>query len=789
VFTNYLKIAFRNLWRNRFFSGLNILGLSLGLACSLLIILWVRSEKNIDAFHEHGDRLYRIYERQYHDGQVDAGFYTPGQLAAEMKKVIPEVECSSGFAWEDETTFQVGDKILKEKGNHADSDYFRMFSYPLLRGTAQTALNTPLSIAISRKMAYDFFGSPEKAMGKTVRFESRKDLNVSAVFEDLGDDNSEKFDYLISWQAFLEDNKWAKEWGNNGPQTLLMLRKDADPLATEAKIRKFLVPYNKEMDAKFWIELGMQKFGETYLHSNFKNGRITGGRIEYVRLFSIIAIFILLIACVNFMNLTTARSVRRAKEIGIRKVSGAIRPVLIRQFLGEALLITAIAVIFSLILVLAFLPAFRQMTDKDISIPWTWPQFWLGLMLITGVTGFVAGSYPALFLSSFQPIKVLKGSMKFSTGATWFRKGLVVFQFTLSIILIIGTIIVSRQINFVQGMNLGYDRENLVYIPLEGDLRDKFDLFKSECSRIPGVRQMTRISANPTNVGSSTGGVQWEGKDPNSAPQFTTASVGYDFIRTMNIQLVAGRDYSHDFATDSVGYLLNESALRLIGFQDPVGKPLTFWEHHGTIIGVMKDFHFQSLHEPIKPLILRLAQSNDNSNMLVRVDAARTRQALDGLAGISKKLNPNFPFAYKFVDEEYQKLYASEAVVRELSRWFAGLGIFICCLGLLGLAMFTAEQRKREISIRKVLGAGSASLFTLLSRDFVILVLLAFVIATPLAWWAMNSWLQNFYYRTPVSWWIFAVAGIMAILIALFTVSLQAVRAVMTNPTKSLRSE
>jgi putative ABC transport system permease protein len=494
-------------------------------------------------------------------------------------------------------------------------------------------------------------------------------------------------------------------------------------------------------------------------------------------------------SCVNFMNLTTARSVRRAKEIGIRKVSGAIRPVLIRQFLGEAMFITTIAVCLSVIMVMIFLPAFRQMTDKEISIPWASPQFWLGLILITVVTGFVAGSYPALFLSSFQPIKVLKGLTRFGAGATWFRKGLVVFQFTLSIILIIGTIIVSRQIDYMQGMNLGYDRENLVFIPLEGDLKDKFELFKTESTQIPGVRQMTQMTENPTNLGSTTGGVQWEGKDPNSAPQFKTAAVGYDFMKTMNIRLVNGRDYSRDFATDSVGYLLNESAISVMGFKDPVGKPITFWGHHGMIIGIMKDFHFQSLHEPVKPLILRLAEPGAEASALVRVDASKTREALVGLAGICKKLNPSFPFTYKFADDEYRKLYNSETVVHKLSSWFAGLGIFICCLGLLGLAMFTAEQRKREISIRKILGAGTASLFALLSRDFVLLVLVAFLIATPLAWWAMNSWLQNFYYRTPVGWWVFAVAGILAILIALFTVSLQAVKAIMANPTKSLRSE
>ena len=785
---NYLKVAIRNLRKNKVFSTINILGLSLGLACSLLIMLWVQHERSIDGFHKNSAQLFRIYERQYHDNQIDAGFYTPGLLPETVKKTIPEIEFSSGYAWQNNTTFQVGDKIIKEKGTHASEDYFKMFSFALIEGNAQTALNSLENIAISRKFANDLFGSPAKAIGQTVRMDNRKDLKVTAVYENMGDNSMEKVDYLASWQLFLEDNQWAKGWGNNGPQTLIMLRKDADPVKVEAKLTKFLVAYNKEMDKNFYIELGMQRFDQTYLHSNFKNGKITGGRIEYVRLFSIVAMFILLIACINFMNLTTARSLKRAKEIGVRKVVGAIRPILIRQFIGEALLTSFLAILVAMIIVVLVLPGFNLLTSKQIELPISNPLFWGALILITIITGLLSGSYPALFLSSFQPIKVLKGGMKFSSKATWFRKGLVVFQFTLSIILIISTIIVSNQITYMQKFNLGYDRENLVYIPLEGDLTKNFELLKQEALKVPGIKLVSRMTQSPTDLSNGTGGVEWEGKDPSSAPQFVQASVGYDYVKTMNLKVLAGRDFSREILTDSVGYIINEAALNIMKFKEPVGHPIKFWGHNGKVIGVLKDFHFQSLHTPVLPLILRM-DTDVWGVALVRIEGAQTKEALAGLEKICKQLNPKFPFNYQFSDDEYQKLYTSEMVVGKLSRYFAGLAIFICCLGLLGLAMFTAEQRIKEIGIRKVLGASVSSLFTLVSKDFLFLVFIAFLIAAPLGYWFMTNWLRDFAYRTPVGIWIFVFAGLMAVLITLVTVSFQALKAAMANPVRNLRSE
>ena len=786
---NFLKVALRNMWKQKGYSFLNIFGLAIGMTCSLLILLWVRDEKNMDNFHVNGSRLYSIYERQFYDGKIDAGFYTPGVLPEQMKKDLPEVELSSGFTWFEKTTWQVGDKIIKEQGRNAGADFFRMFSYPLLQGTPATALATPVSLAISHKMAGEFFGSPQAAIGQAIRFQNKKEFKITAVFEDLPENASAKFDYLINWTSWLDDNTWAKEWGNNGPQTVIMLRKDADPVAFAKKITHYLDTYNKEQNKNFRINLDMQRYGDGYLHSNFVAGRIAGGRIEYVRLFTVVAIFILLIACINFMNLTTARSVRRAKEIGIRKVVGAVRPALIRQFIGEAVVLSCFSVILALGMVLLLLPIFNRITEKSIAFPFGVSSFWLSLLALTLVTGIVSGSYPALFLSAFRPIRVLKGTLKFSPGAAWFRKGLVVFQFVLSIILIIGTIVVSGQVDYVQSVDLGYSRENLVYIPLEGDLLPKYKTFREQALQFPGITGVTRAGEDPTQLDNGTGGVDWDGKDPNNMIMFTNVPVGYNFVQTMKLKLMAGREFSPEYATDTAGYILNQEALRRVGYKNPIGRNFTLWKKKGTIIGIVKDFHFNSLHEPIKPLIIRYGEDQNYGQAILRIQGSRMRQTLGRLEQLCHQLNPRFPFTYQFADDEYRDLYKSESIVHNLANCFAGLAIFVCCLGLLGLAMFTAEQRTKEFGIRKVLGAKVTTLFTLLSKDFIILVGIAFLVASPLAWWAMNEWLKNFAYHIALQWWVFLLAGLLALVIALITVSFQALKVAMANPVKSLRTE
>src|SRR6266542_1922886 len=801
MFKNYLKTAFRNLWRNKAFSAINIMGLALGLACSLLIMLWVNDEYRVDAFHENRAWLYSVYERQNHDGQWSAFHGTPAVMADEMKRVLPEVQYATNYSWNELATFEASNKIIKQSGTYAGADFFKMFSYHLLEGDATKALQTPSDIAISKKMADNFFGSPAEAIGKTIRYQNKRDFKITAVFDNVPQKSTAQFEYILNWQTFLEsyfkaldslfkDDSRSKEWTNSGPACYIMLREGTDAQAFEKKIVRFLDNYNKEQTPRDYIRLGIQRYGDIYLHSNFdENGNISGGRIQYVRLFSIVAIFILLIACINFMNLTTARSVKRAKEIGVRKVVGAMRSSLTRQFIGEALLVALLSVTVALGIVMLVLPQFNQLTGKHILMPFNSASFWLSIAALLFATGFISGSYPALYLSSFNPVRVLKGTLKFSSSALWFRKGLVVFQFMLSIILIIGTIVISQQVNYIQSVSLGYNRENLIYIPLEGDLPGKFEVFKTQALDMPGIKNITRMSQNLTQIVNKTGAVEWEGKDPNSGIEFTWSMVGYDFTKTLNAQIALGRDFSKDFTTDSVGYILNETALRITGYKDPIGKPFTFWQKKGTIIGVVKDFHFNSLHETINPLVLILNENMGWGRAMIRTEPGKTKEALASLEKVYKELNPKVPFTYKFSDEEYQKLYKSEQVVSQLANYFAFLAIFISCLGLLGLVMFTAEQRTKEFGIRKVLGASPVILFNLLSKEFLLLVLIAIIIASPVAWYFSNQWLQDFAYKINISWTVFVIAGLLAVLIALLTISFQAIKAAIANPVKSLRTE
>ena len=792
MFKNYFKTAWRNIVRNKAFSVINVMGLALGLTCSLLIMLWVQDERSVDTFHANGKYLYQVYERNYYDGKVDAGYSTQGLLADELKRVVPEIQYASGFEYAappgSQSTFEAGNKIAKMNGMFAGADFFSMFSYQLLQGKATTALSEPSGIAISERMAEYFFGSAEKATGKMIRFENKDELKVTAVFENIPANSSQQFDFLRSWSDFVKENDWVHNWGNTDPQTFVQLKPGADAAQVESKIKDFIYSY-KEKDKSFITELALQPYTEKYLHSTFKDGYIDGGRIEYVRLFSIIAVFILLIACINFMNLATARSAKRAKEVGIRKVVGALRSALIIQFVGEAVLITFFSIIIAIILAALLLPAFNGLTGKQLVLPFNEPIFWTIIVGLLVITGFVAGSYPALFLSSLKPVRVLKGSLKFSWREGFFRKALVVFQFTLSIFLIIGTIVVYRQVNYIQTKNLGYDRNNLVYIPIEGDLVKNYDLFKQEATANTAIVNVSKMRNSPTAIFHHTTSIEWPGKDPNLSVSFADGVVGYDFVKTMNLQLQSGRDFSKDFGTDSAGFLLNETAVKKIGFKNAVGKTITWGNHRGRVIGVLKDFHFNSMHEAIEPLIMRLDENWNWGTILVRIKAGKTKEAIADLQKICKELNPKFPFTYQFSDLEYAKLYTSEAVVSKLANIFAFLAIFISCLGLFGLATFTAEQRTKEIGVRKVLGASVPNIISLLSTIFLKPVILAFFIAFPVAWYVMSNWLRSYAYKIDIGWWMFALAGLLTVCIAMLTVSYQSIKAAVANPVKSLRTE
>jgi ABC-type antimicrobial peptide transport system permease subunit len=791
MFKNYFKTAWRNITRNKAFSVINILGLVLGLTCSLLIFLWIKDEFSVDAFHKNGKELYQVYERQTYDGKIDASYFTQGLLAQELKKQIPEIQYASAFDYAaapgTQNTFEAGDKINKMTGMFAGADFFSMFSFHLLQGSVKQALSEPSEIAISRKMADNFFGSPEKAIGKTIQFENKESLQVTAVFENVPVNSSLQFDFLRSWTDFIKQNSWVNNWGNTDPQTFIQLRKDTDVAKVEAKIKDFI--YNYQPKTKGLLtQLALQPFTQRYLYSNFKDGHIDGGRIEYVHLFSIIAIFILLIACINFMNLATARSSKRAKEVGIRKVVGAKRSSLIGQFIGESVLFTFISIVIALVLTSLLLPTFNNLTGKHLVLPIHQPFFYVIIVSLLLLTGLVAGSYPAFFLSSLNPVRVLKGKLQIGRANTFFRKGLVVIQFALSIIIIIATIVIYEQMKYVQAKNLGYNRENLIYMLIEGNLINKYDVFKQETKSNTAILNISKMEESPTGIEHHTNSISWPGKSPNLNVPFADVVVGYDFVKTMKLNLVAGRDFSKAF-NDSTHFLLNETAVEKIGLKDPIGKTITWGRHDGTIVGVIKDFHFNSLHTPIEPLIIRLDENWTWGTILVRIKAGQTKRALSDLEKICKDINPKFPFTYQFSDLQYAKLYKSEQVVSRLSNYFAFLAIFISCLGLFGLAMFTAEQRNKEIGIRKVLGASSKNIVALLSSNFLKPVFISLVIAFPVAWLVAQKWLQGFAYRIHISWWIFLISGIVAILIALITVSYQAIKAAIANPVKSLRTE
>jgi putative ABC transport system permease protein len=525
------------------------------------------------------------------------------------------------------------------------------------------------------------------------------------------------------------------------------------------------------------------------LHNVFKEGKIDGGRIEYVRLFTIVALFVLLIACINFMNLATARSVQRAKEVGVRKVIGAMRSVLIKQFIGEAILLTLLSAILALGIAACLFPTFNMLTGKQLHLPITNLNFWIGLLGLVIITGIVAGSYPALFLSSLKPVKVLKTGLKFSWGALLFRKALVVFQFALSMILIVGMIVIYQQVQYIQTKNLGYDRENLVYLPIEGDLSKNYELFKQRALQMPGVVNVSKMRNSPTVIEHHTSSISWPGKAPNLTVSFADVPVGYDFVKTMDLKLKDGRDFSTEYGADSTNFLINETALKKIGYTDPIGKPISWGSHTGKIIGVVKDFHFGSMHQPIEPFIARLDEKWSYGNILVRIQGGKTKEALTALEGLSKELNPKFPFSYSFSDDAYAYLYKSEQIVSKLSNYFALLAIFISCLGLFGLAAFSASQRTKEIGVRKVLGASVSNIISLLLNGFLKPVVIAIIIAIPVSQYFMQHWLNGFAYKIDLEWWVFALAGLVAIAIALLTVSYQAVRAALANPVKNLRTE
>lgn len=781
---NYLKMAFRSLWKYKGYATINILGLALGLSCALLIGLWIHRELTMNQFHEKVDRIYRLLENQdYSDGYVLTTAATPGPLAAALRQEIPEFEKVARITWGDEILMSVGEKSFKEEGYNVDEDFLNIFSYPLIHGTIKGCLSAPGQIVITEETATKYFGTTD-VVGKAIRVNDEKDYSISGVLKNIPESSMLQFNYLLPMGEYEKANDWLQSWNNNGILAYVLLREGADVNAVNAKIKDF-VNKNSEQEN---VALFQQSLTDQYLRTDFENGVYQGGgRIAYVRLFALIAVFIILIACINFMNLSTARSARRAREVGIRRVSGAVRGQLIGQFLGESLFLSFLAGIIALGIAKIALPAFNELYEAKMAIGFHQPELlgaWLAIILITGL---LAGSYPALFLSSFEPVKVLKGLVKTGKGSLWFRQGLVITQFAIATFLIVGTLVVYNQMTYLQNKSLGYHKENLLFVPVTGTLWDKYDVVKAELLKVGGVQSVSSSNGQIFSWGNNTSGVKWEGKQPDQSILFQTIPTGLDFLATIGAELKAGRDFSKEYPADTANYIINERAAELMGIKDPVGQWLDINGERGTIVGLAKNFYVNSFHSQIEPVIMMLRPWKNL--IYLRIDGSQTQETLSGIEQVLKRNNPAYPFEYSFVDEEYNQLYRSEQRVGVLSKVFAFLAIFISCLGLFGLAAFSAERRIKEIGIRKVLGASVQGIVGLLSKDFLMLVLAATIIGIPFAWWMMHRWLERFAYHINLGWWVFGLAGVLAVAIAFFTVGFQALRAAVANPVKSLRSE
>lgn len=796
MFKYNFKIAWRNIISNRSYSFLNILGIGLGFASSILIYLWTESEVRIDHQHSDSQRIYTVYSRGIYEGGMDANRNTPAHLPAELKERIPEIEYATGYATSfrlslkgvTKETFQVGDVILKMSGTRGSPDFFRVFDFPLLEGSADIALKDLHSISISRKMAEVFFGSPEKAFGKTIRYQNTKDLTVTAVFEDIGSESSLKFDYLINWEAWVATDPIKQAWGHFGTQTYIKLADGADAFDTEMKIKDFLSSYLVFNDG-YRVELGLQKFEDQYLYGNFENGKPSGSRIAYVRAFRGVAFFILIIAIINFANLSSATATKKSKEVGIRKMVGASRNLLRAQFMSESLLLTLLGTAVSLIFVLVMLPVFNGTTLKSLTFPFGDLKFWTGIIILIVSVGIVSGIYPAIILSGIEPIPALKKAFRRNDSSGIVRKGMVVFQFVLSILLVIVTMVVSMQTNYVQSKKLGFDKENLVYIPLEGELLNNYSLFRVEASKMPGIEGVDRSSQTPHDMGFSGPFVQWEGRDPNDQTSFTPSSVGFDFISTMGLDIIEGRAFSRERPVDANNFVINETAAKVLSADDVLNKTLSIFGKEGKVVGVVKDFHYSSLHSPIKPLILDVKEDLNFGTAIVRIEQGQTSQALESLRKVCETVNPGYAFSYTFVDDAYVELYRVESTMSSLTQPFAFLAIFISCMGLLGLVTFATELRVKEIGIRKVLGASVAGLFHLLSREFVALLCIAIMLAVPLGYYFMSSWLEGFAYRISMDWWLFVTACFVTLVISYAVIASRIIKTALINPVDSLRNE
>jgi len=789
MFINYLKITLRNIKRQKAFSFINIAGLGLGLAISLFIFLWVHDELSYDRFHKNTDNLCRVVEQWVTSaGTINPSASTPYPLGPALKDNYPEVEESLHLIIQYSTLVEHEEKRFYEnRFAFADANFYSIFSFPLIQGSPEAVLKDLNALVLSQSMAKKYFGN-EDPIGKILTVNSRHDFVITGVMQDMPHNSHIQVGFMGNFE-YLIANDWSKRWVDHQYYTYLLLRPDTDMATFGAKIKTYINDNDYDPTT---IHVALQPLKDIHLRSNFNYdlGGPSQGKALYIYIFSLVAVIVLLIACINFMNLATAKAANRAKEIGVRKVSGASKSHLIKQFMGESFFMSLLALLFALIVVVLLLSQFNSLTGKNLSSGAIFNGSMIFYLLaLTVITGLLSGTYPAIFLSSFRPSYILKGKLRSGSKSRYFRRALVVVQFSLSIILLMGTIVIQDQISYMQDKNLGIKKDNVAYMKMRGKFRDDHIAFRAELDRYPEINKLSTSSALPLNITWGTTGVDWEGRNPEQRIHWRILSVDFDYIDMFGLEIVEGRGFSQEITTDTDNaYVINEAGAKALGYEQPVGKRFALWDTEGTIIGVVRDFHISSLHEGIEPLIIKVHPSW-NSIIFLNIDNEHIKDVLARIESLHQRMNPEYPFEFHFLNTEYEALYRSEERTETLLQFFSMVAIFISCLGLFGLSSFMAEQRTKEIGIRKVFGAKVPGILLQLLKDFTKWVLIANLIAWPIGYYVIQKWLNNFAYRTNFDWMVFIYSGIATLMIAAVTVGAKSLKAARANPIDSLRYE
>jgi len=785
---NYLITAVRHLRRNSFYSFLNIAGLSTGLACSLLIFLWAADEFSFDQFHHNYTTLYKVYMNQELSGELQTQTTVPYPLKDAIANESSHVKHVSMTNYGEGNLLTAGENKVNKVGNAVSEDFLKMFSFNVIIGDSTTALDDPFSIVLTRSTATALFGENDP-LGQYVKIDNNHEVKVTGVIADVVPQSTLRFDYLLPFSFYESTQEWVKNskasWRNNSFQMYVELDQSESLDAVNEAIKDLI---RKNHTTEKMGQVFLHPMSSWKLYSDFENGKVSGGKIESVRQVLIIAVLILIIACINFMNMATAKSEGRAREVGIRKSVGSRRPQLVFQFLGESILVTLIAFVLSIVLVEMLLPSYNLLVSKQLTIDYSNPWFWSCAVVIVLITGSIAGSYPAFYLSSFTPVKVLKGKIIAGKGATTPRKVLVTLQFGFAIFLIVGTIAIYRQISFLKDRQVGYDRENLMLLWTNTEIESSFQTIKDELIKTGAVKGVCKSSSPITRVFSSTD-LEWPGKPSDQRVSFTSLATEYDYTETMGIKMLAGRDFSREFKSDSSAIIINKAALDIMKLEKPIGETVRMWNRDWTIIGVMNDVVMDSPYHPVSPLVM-IFEPGWSSTITVRLEQTSNLSAsVEKVEGVFKRLNPNYPMWYRFADDEFDTKFSSINLVSRLAGIFATLAVVITCLGLFGLSAFTAEQRQKEIGIRKVLGANVPGLVLLISKDFTKLVVIAALISSPIAWQFINHYLQKYPYRINLEWWTLPLTGAAALLLTITVVGIQAIRSARANPVTCLRNE